>query len=191
MEDLRRFFRTLDLKDDFSLGLLDRRHILIRLTNEANYHHLWSRSIWYIQDVPMRIFKWSTEFHVDRESSFVPVWFTLPKLPIHMFHKECLFSIVACLGRSLCVDNATAVGSRPSVARVCVEVDLQRELPGWVWISVRDRMAFWQSLVPENLPKYCNFCLHQGHSEEECRIKHPGPRSNRLGRRQEEKGRPL
>ncbi|XP_071922584.1 uncharacterized protein [Coffea arabica] len=187
MEDLQKFFRALDLKDDFSLGLMDRRHILIRLSNEADFYRIWSRNIWYVQDVSMRIFKWSTDFHVDRESSVVPVWFSLPKLPIHLFHKECLFSIVACLGWPLCVDTATAMGSRPSVARVCVEVDLQRELPERVWISVGDRMGFWQVLMAENLPKYCGLCLHQGHNEDDCRLKHPGPRLEQMGRLQVER----
>ena len=97
----------------------------------------------------MRAFKWSTDFHVDRESSVVPVWFSLPKLLIHLFHKECLFSIVACLGRPLCVDTATAVGLRSSVARVCVEVDLLRERTERVESSVGDRRGCWQALVPE------------------------------------------
>ena len=171
MEDLRKFFRTLDLKDSVALGLLDRRHVLIRLLNEADFYRIWSRNVWYVNDAPMRVFKWSIDFHVDRESSLVPVWFALPKLPIHLFHKECLFAIVACLGRPLCVDSATAHGSSPCVARVCVEVDLQKKLPHRVWISIGERLGFWQPLVSENLPRYCGFYLHQGHGEEECRLK--------------------
>mgnify|MGYP004712738809 CR=1 FL=1 len=117
MEEIQKFFRALDLKEEVSLGLLDRRHILIRLTNDADYYRIWSRSVWCVLDAPMRVFKWSVDFHVDRESSVVLVWFVLPKLPIHLFHKDCLFPIVACLGRPLRVDAATAAGSRPSVAR--------------------------------------------------------------------------
>ena len=78
---------------------------------------------------PMRVFKWSTSFHVDRESSLAPVWFNLAKLPVHLFDKQCLFQIVSCLGRPLFIDSATANLTRPSVARVCVEVDLLKELP--------------------------------------------------------------
>ena len=39
-ENLQKFFRALDLKDGFSLGLLDHRHILIRLTNEAEFYRI-------------------------------------------------------------------------------------------------------------------------------------------------------
>ena len=135
MEKLRKFFQALNLKAEYSLGLMDRRHVLIRLSNEADYYRVWSRGIWHINKVPMRVLKWSIDFHVDRETSVVPVWFSLPKLPVHLFHKECLFSIVACLGHPLCVDAATARGSRPNVARVCVEVDLMKSLSGRVWIA--------------------------------------------------------
>ncbi|XP_027181954.1 uncharacterized protein LOC113780345 [Coffea eugenioides] len=171
MEDLRNFFHSLDLKAEFSLGLLDHKHVLIRLTTEDDYYCLWARGIWYVKEVPMRIFKWSIDFHVDRETSVVPVWFVLPKLPIHLFHKECLFPIVACLGRPLCVDAATARSSRPNVARVYCEVDLMKKLPSRIWIVVGDRISFWQLLIPENLPKYCGCCFHQGHNDAECKVK--------------------
>mgnify|MGYP004722571369 FL=1 len=72
----------------------------------------------------MRVFKWSLAFHVDREPSVVPVWFQLPKLPLHFFHKEALFQVAEVVGVPLLVDAVTMAVSRPSVARVCVEVDL-------------------------------------------------------------------
>ncbi|XP_027166481.1 uncharacterized protein LOC113766495 [Coffea eugenioides] len=134
MEDIRKFFLSLDLKATFSIGLLDARHVLIRLHNEADFLRVWTRNVWYILGSPMRVFKWTPSFHVDKELLLVPVWFSLPKLPMHLFDKQCLFQIVSCLGRPLFIDAATAALSRPSVARVCVEIDLLKELPHRVWI---------------------------------------------------------
>ena len=91
----------------------------------------------------MRVFKWSPVFHVNREPSVVPVWFQLPKLPIHYFTKECLFQIVSCLGKPLFVDVATALGVCPSVARICVEIDLLQDLPGRIWIGNEEHGGFW------------------------------------------------
>ena len=34
-------------------------------------------------------------------------------------------------------------------------------------------MGFWQPLIPENLPKYCGYCFHQGHDADECWLKNP------------------
>lgn len=121
----------------------------------------------------MRVFKWTPRFHVDRESSLVPVWFSLPKLPVHLFHKSCLFQIVACLGRPLYLDSATVSLSRPSVARVCVELDLLKTLPSRVWIVMGAGEGFWQPLVAESLPLYCSHCFRQGHIPETCHVLHP------------------
>ncbi|XP_027169583.1 uncharacterized protein LOC113769324 [Coffea eugenioides] len=123
----------------------------------------------------MRVFKWTSLFHVDKEPSIVPVWFSLPKLPIHFFKKECLFHVVSCLGRPLFMHAATTSLARPSVARVCVEVDLMQPLPKCVWVGVGtgDSEGFWQVLQPENLPIYCSFCFRQGHDMGGCHVKHP------------------
>ncbi|XP_027171591.1 uncharacterized protein LOC113771176 [Coffea eugenioides] len=121
----------------------------------------------------MKLFKWTPSFHVDREPSVVPVWVSLPKLPIHLFNRECLFQIVATLGVPLYVDAATAALSRPSVARVCVEVDLLKPLVSRVWIGNGGQEGFWQNLDIEHLPAYCSGCFRQGHSKDDCVMLHP------------------
>lgn len=45
----------------------------------------------------------------------VPVWFQLPKLPLHFFHKEALFQIAGVVGIPLLVDAATMAVSRPNM----------------------------------------------------------------------------
>ena len=115
-----------------SVGLLDHRHVIIRLNAEHDFHRIWGQHLWYVLGYPMRVFKWTTSFHVDKEPSLVPVWFSLPKLLLHLFHKECLFHVVSLLGRPLFMDAATRSLSRPSVARVCVEVDQVKPLPSRV-----------------------------------------------------------
>ena len=91
LEEVRKFIRTLDSREAATVGLVDARHVFIRMGNKADYHHVWARGIWYILGFPMRIFKWSPAFHVDREPSVVPIWFQLHKLPLHYFHKEAIF----------------------------------------------------------------------------------------------------
>ncbi|XP_027151979.1 uncharacterized protein LOC113752035 [Coffea eugenioides] len=173
MADIRKFFLSLDLKGSYSFDLLDGRHVLIRLHNEADFMRIWTRNVWYIHGSVMRVFKWTTSFHIDKESSLTPVWFGLPKLPVHLFDKQCLFQIVSCLGRPLFIDTAIAALSRPSVARVCVEIDLLKELPSRIWIQLGDVHGFWQPLNPETVPKYYSHCFRQGHSQSECHVKNP------------------
>ncbi|XP_027120509.2 uncharacterized protein [Coffea arabica] len=124
----------------------------------------------------MRVFKWSPAFHVDKEPSVVPVWFQLPKLPLHYFQKEAIFQISSVLGIPLFVDAATSAVARPSLARVCVEIDLLQPRPSRIWIGNGNYDGFWQDLVPENIPKYCPHCFRQGHGVDDCHVRNPALR---------------
>ena len=45
IEEIRKFFNTLDLHAAFSVGLLDYRHLIIRLNDEHDFHRIWGRHI--------------------------------------------------------------------------------------------------------------------------------------------------
>ncbi|XP_027158185.1 uncharacterized protein LOC113759809 [Coffea eugenioides] len=113
------------------------------------------------------------DFHVDRESSVVPLWLQLPKLPLHFFNKEVIFQITSMVGNHLLVDAATLVVSRPTVARVCIEMDLLWSTPSRVWIGNGNHAGFWQELVVENPTRYCSHCFRQGHDVETCHVLKP------------------
>lgn len=147
MEATRQSFQTFGLKAAFSLGHLDVKHILIRVNHEADFQRLWIKDQSYLGRFPMRVFKWSPDFRPDFESSIVLVWFSLLGLPIHLFHKSTLFSIANLIGRPIMIDQPTAALSRPSVARVCIEIDLKKLLPKRVWVYCgSDFEGFWQAL---------------------------------------------
>lgn len=77
----------------------------------------------------MRTFRWNHDFKLDFESSVVPIWISLPDILLFLFNKVGLFSIDSLVGKPLTLDSATADISRPSVAGLCVEVDLLKILP--------------------------------------------------------------
>lgn len=70
------------------------------------------------------MFKWSSSFHLVAKPSVLPTWMSLEGLPIHFFNKGVLFSIATATGKLFKIDEATANFIRPSVFRVCIEVDL-------------------------------------------------------------------
>lgn len=55
IENLQKDFVALDLKGEFQLGLLDNRHVLIRFRHQDDYLRLYSRSVWYVGGLAMRI----------------------------------------------------------------------------------------------------------------------------------------
>ncbi|KAH0460782.1 hypothetical protein IEQ34_008357 [Dendrobium chrysotoxum] len=71
--------------------------------------------------------------------------------------------IVILFGRPLKVDNATPVGSRPSLARVMVELDITKKYPKKVWLGL-DKFGHIQSVEMEAFHPFCDHCKALGHT---------------------------
>ena len=182
LELIRKFFTSLGLLGKSQISLLDNRHVLISFHVEDDYTRLWVKQTWYVCGNAMRIFKWTTDFLCSEESPVVPVWISLPYLPIHFVQcKEALFSIASAIGQPLRIDHATASLSRPSVARVLVEHDVTQPLLPRIRIGMGDS-GFWQKVVYEKIPLYCASCKHLGHAVETCYVANPSLRPQRPNR---------
>ncbi|KAL0912632.1 hypothetical protein M5K25_018616 [Dendrobium thyrsiflorum] len=120
----------------------------------------------------MRLIKWSPSFDVDVESPVVPIWVSFPNLRPHLFSPRILQGLGTIFGRPLKIDQATSVGSRPSVARILVELDVSKQHPDKVWVGP-DNLGYVQSVVLENVPSYCLHCKALGHSNADCLVLHP------------------
>lgn len=112
--------------------------MLIRLEHEGDFNRLRIKDLNFIEIFLMRIFRWFLDFRADVESPIVPIWIGLPDLPLFLFDKKILFSIGKILGSPLKIDMLTAEISRPSLAKICVEVDLTKKLPSRIWLECGD-----------------------------------------------------
>lgn len=173
LDKLHDFFVALDLHGEVQLGLLDNRHVLIRCSLQEDYLRIYSRPVWYVRGIPMRIFKWTPGFHVERESPIAPVWISFPRLPSQFFNSEVLFQLCRLIGTPLRMDTATQLLKRPSLARVQIELDVQKPRPEKVWIGMEGLDGFWQRVEYENVPDYCSHCWHVGHSDALCHVHNP------------------
>ncbi|KAL2250198.1 UNVERIFIED_CONTAM: hypothetical protein Sindi_2493500 [Sesamum indicum] len=171
MQNLRRWMLAQGFRGDFSVGAINVRHVFIKFALEEDYTNLWIKSIWFVEGFPMRVFKWTPTFNPREESPIVPVWVRLPELPIQFFDREALFSIARLLGTPLRTDVSTATLVRPSVARVCVEINLLEPLQTEIGLGIGTEVII-QPVIYERLPKYCGACKHLGHDEDECYEKH-------------------
>ncbi|KAI0530613.1 hypothetical protein KFK09_000158 [Dendrobium nobile] len=70
-------------------------------------------------------------------------------------------------GRPLKVDNSTSVGSRPSLARVLVEIDITKDLPDKIWLG-SENSGYVQRVCFEEVPAYCAVCKRLGHFKGDC-----------------------
>ncbi|VFQ87100.1 unnamed protein product [Cuscuta campestris] len=73
------------------------------------------------------------------------------------------------IGMPMTIDTATATFNRPSLARVCVELDLSKENPRKIHILDGDRHVF-QEVIYEDLKAFCSKCKKTGHSLSECKV---------------------
>ena len=84
-----------------------------------------------------------------------------------------LFAIASTIGIPMHLDAATDQLRKPSVARIQIEVNLLKERPDSIWIGLGEEEGFWQPIKYCNVPYYCSFCCHVGHSIEQYHIKNP------------------
>ncbi|KAG5601145.1 hypothetical protein H5410_032515 [Solanum commersonii] len=86
----------------------------------------------------VRTLKWDPWFEPDVETTIGVTWISFPDLPPNFFAKEAIFSIASAVGKPLTVDMATKNQTRPSCARIKIEVDLTAKLPQRIQINEED-----------------------------------------------------
>ncbi|PKU86801.1 hypothetical protein MA16_Dca025401 [Dendrobium catenatum] len=120
----------------------------------------------------MRLLKWSPDFDINSESPICPAWISLPNLRIHFYNHTVLQAIGSIFGRPLQVDQATANRSRPSVARILVEMDITKECPKEIWLG-SEINGYTQKVEIEIFPIFCSHCKLHGHDTSNCFILNP------------------
>ncbi|KAL0914599.1 hypothetical protein M5K25_014961 [Dendrobium thyrsiflorum] len=83
----------------------------------------------------MRVTKWSPTVEIGADSPIVPIWISFPNLRPHLYSTRILHGLGLLFGRPLKVDHAIAVGLRPSVARVFVEIDVTKTFADKIWLG--------------------------------------------------------
>ncbi|KAH0653161.1 hypothetical protein KY290_031448 [Solanum tuberosum] len=129
-----------ELKGDYNNDILSNRHILIRTTLLEDYIHLLSKSA-FISHIKVglstRNLIWDLIFNPEGETSTTSTWISFSLLPPNFFGNEPIFSLAVVVGKPLQVDMTTRNQTRPSCARVKVEVDLMKKFPKRIKIGMR------------------------------------------------------
>ncbi|KAF8378755.1 hypothetical protein HHK36_030104 [Tetracentron sinense] len=161
----------------FSVGILDSRHLLFRFSSEEDFLMIWLKEVVYIKGYLFRFFKWTPSFESGLEPSIVPIWVSFPNHPIHLFNNSALESIGSILGKVLKIDGPTKTFTRPSVARVCIEMDILKKNPDRFWLGVGDQ-GRWQQVEYEKKYKFCLKCKKLGHDDATCSVGKPRERKS-------------
>ncbi|GFQ03527.1 hypothetical protein PHJA_002496500 [Phtheirospermum japonicum] len=115
----------------------------------------------------------------DAEVSMMPVWVTLPGLPLDCWTQNALYKIGRKIGRPLATDEVTSNKERIAFARLLVEADISKELVRSVNIRLPSGKLRQQRVVYEFIPKFCSTCRRLGDATENCdaneKMGAPGP----------------
>ncbi|KAG5610005.1 hypothetical protein H5410_021286 [Solanum commersonii] len=121
------------------------------------------------------VFPWSIGYNPKEETTLAVVWISLPNLSPDLFTKKSLLSTASAVRKTITIDKATQIKSRPRIARVKVILYLMEKLPNRLRLQFMDGKSgklieVFQEIVYDNLPLYCNYCKNQGHDEDSYRL---------------------
>ncbi|OIS98660.1 hypothetical protein A4A49_02340 [Nicotiana attenuata] len=127
MEKIRsKFVEKITVKGNVKIGVYDYRTVILDFSNEDEWKSVWYRISIEIEGQLMWLEKWTPNFKPEEDSPVVPVWVLLSELPFHCHTWHYVKKIVSPIGAPLSMDLATDHKTRPSIAKVRVEVDLTK-----------------------------------------------------------------
>ncbi|KAJ4974801.1 hypothetical protein NE237_007975 [Protea cynaroides] len=103
----------------------------------------------------------------------IPLWVSLPNLPLHLWGSEALSSVCLILGVSLYADETTVSKSRLAFARVFVQFNSASPLKDAILIEYDIGEMFIQPVKYDWKPPHCLDCYIFGHLKKDC----PSPRA--------------
>ncbi|KAL9675898.1 hypothetical protein QQ045_004106 [Rhodiola kirilowii] len=123
-----------------------------------------------------RLFRYTPDYSPRRESTTTTKWVRLPDLHPGFVTRNYVAGIVNSFGYFLDLDERSKACSTLKYARACVEIDVSKEIPEEVRISLSDGRIFWQKIEVEGNLFFCSHCKIHGHALAVCRKK-KSPRS--------------
>ncbi|XVF72304.1 hypothetical protein PTKIN_Ptkin12aG0110100 [Pterospermum kingtungense] len=145
------------------------------LTSEARDRVLEKRP-WHVQNQLLIVRKWEPNWEVlELNWSKVPIWVHLKGVPLELFTRRGIGYLASVLGVPLYMDRFTAERKRLEYARVCIELDVNKEIPGFIEAVRRNGSIVTVEVVVPWLPAKCEECQVFGHSAKACSKKSVRP----------------
>ncbi|KAK4258414.1 hypothetical protein QN277_007869 [Acacia crassicarpa] len=143
---------------------------IVKFTNQDDYMHALTGAPWMIFDHYLTVQPWEANFKLDCASiEKAAVWVTLPKLPLEYYDEEALTIIENRIGKTIRVDLNTSNKLRGHFARICVLVELGKQLMQGFYL---DGIEIY--LEYEGLHQLCANCGIYGHKKELCPLRKQG-----------------
>ncbi|XP_075091489.1 uncharacterized protein LOC142171699 [Nicotiana tabacum] len=169
-----RFAENFSLKGSVKIGVFDNYNIFMYFTNDEDCKEIGFKRVIEIEGLQMWLQKWTPDFKPEEDIPIVPVWALLPQLTFNMHTCHYVKQIPEEIGTPLEMNLATRGRTRPSMAKVRIELDLHKPLSTSVYVGSEDEdyplKVFVQEVEYERIPKYCKQCKKLGHDLSNCRV---------------------
>lgn len=141
----------------------------IEFFSEDDCHFVLENGPWFMGLAGLTLKRWSPDFDPKNPGQLkTPIWTRLPNLPLEFGDEETLMNICSVIGKVLKISEPYNKGSIGSLTRrVCVEVDLRKELKSAIIVKV-DNNFHKQQLDYEGIPFRCKICHSRQHLEGSC-----------------------
>ncbi|KAF5201192.1 hypothetical protein FRX31_009222 [Thalictrum thalictroides] len=93
--------RDWNIMGEFTMGIIDYRHILVRFEAESEVTKALSHQNPNCLGIRFKVFRWFSGFNCKKDPALAPVWVELPDLPLDLFHPAILESIGQNIGKFL------------------------------------------------------------------------------------------
>ncbi|XP_058783664.1 uncharacterized protein LOC131658381 [Vicia villosa] len=143
----------------------DEGYFILRFPSMDDKDLVLTKGPYTIHNMPMLLTDWKPNFDLKKDMlRTIPIWVTLPHLPLHLWGQRSLSKIGSALGTPLVTDECTANKLRVSYARILVEMDITK--PPITEISIRDAEGNKRKQIVEYdwRPNYCDKCQRIGHN---------------------------
>lgn len=147
----------------------DPRQVTIHMGSATDTKRALALTTNKIKSSLFRLFRWTPEFEVGKDSAIATVLVKLYNLPLHYFDEASLVWLGSLLSTVLHIHPSTLALTSQQYAKICVEMDVSKPFLKNLWIGTLKEYEWMVSLEYEGNQAYCTYCGLLGHMEGLCR----------------------
>lgn len=154
-----------------TVGVLDVRHVTLHMESAADTNRALARDSNKMNTSMFRLFRWSPDFEVGKESTIVAVWVKFYNLPLHYYNEATLQKLGSLLEKVLRIHPSTPALTNQIFAKVCIEMDITKPFGDTLWIGTSKEYGWKIDVEYIGNNTYCSNCGLLGHTLGLCRRK--------------------
>jgi len=142
--------------------------VLLRFSTVADKDYVWFNRPWFVKGLNFVLSAWVPFFDpysaiIDR----IDQWVRISRLPWEFWVEPTLISLLKPIGEVIRIDQNTLLRKKGRFARVCVNVDVTKPLPGTLSIPT-PKATLHIPITYEGLHEVCALCGGSDHLLELC-----------------------